>query len=248
MRTPIIAGNWKMNMTPAEAERLVVELIPLVKDAKCEVVVCPPYVDLALVGKLLVGTNIKLGAQNIHWAPKGAFTGEISADMLLAMGVSHAIVGHSERRQYFGETDETVNKRAKAALEANITPIICVGETLEQREGGVTDTIVSKQTIAALAGFTAEEVVRSVIAYEPIWAIGTGKTATNDDANNTIKVIRDAIAGVYGQKVADEVRIQYGGSMNAKNASELMAMPEIDGGLIGGASLKSEDFSKVVHF
>ena len=248
MRTPIIAGNWKMNMTPAEAERLVVELIPLVKDAACEVVVCPPYVDLALVGKLIVGTNIKLGAQNIHWAPKGAFTGEISADMLLAMGVSHAIVGHSERRQYFGETDETVNKRAKAALDANITPIICVGETLEQREGGVTDTIVSKQTVAALAGFSAEEVVRSVVAYEPIWAIGTGKTATNEDANTTIKVIRDAIAGVYGQKVADEVRIQYGGSMNAKNATELMAMPEIDGGLIGGASLKSEDFSKVVHF
>ena len=248
MRTPIIAGNWKMNMTPAEAERLVVELIPLVKDAACEVVVCPPYVDLALVGKLLVGTNIKLGAQNIHWAPKGAFTGEISADMLLAMGVTHAIVGHSERRQYFGETDETVNKRAKAALDANITPIICVGESLEQRESGVTETIVSKQTVAALAGFSAEEVVRSVIAYEPIWAIGTGKTATNEDANTTIKVIRDAIAGVYGQKVADEVRIQYGGSMNAKNATELMAMPEIDGGLIGGASLKSEDFSKVVHF
>ena len=248
MRKPIIAGNWKMNMTPAEAERLVAELIPLLKDAACEVVVCPPYVDLALVGKLLAGTNIKLGAQNIHWAPKGAFTGEISADMLLAMGVSHAIVGHSERRQYFGETDETVNKRAKAALDANITPIICVGETLEQREGGVTDTIVSKQTVAALAGFSAEDVVHSVIAYEPIWAIGTGKTATNEDANTTIKVIRDAIAGVYGQKVADEVRIQYGGSMNAKNATELMAMPEIDGGLIGGASLKSEDFSKVVHF
>lgn len=248
MRTPIIAGNWKMNMTPAEAERLVVELIPLVKDAACDVVVCPPYVDLAVVGKLLVGTNIKLGAQNIHWAPKGAFTGEVSADMLLAMGVNYAIVGHSERRQYFGETDETVNKRAKAALDANITPIICVGETLEQREGGVTDTIVSKQTVAALAGFSAEEVVRSVIAYEPIWAIGTGKTATSEDANSTIKVIRDAIAGVYGKKVADEVRIQYGGSMNAKNATELMAMPEIDGGLIGGASLKSEDFSKVVHF
>ncbi len=248
MRKPIIAGNWKMNMTPAEAELLVVELIPLVKDAACDVVVCPPYVDLATVGKLLVGTNIKLGAQNIHWAPKGAFTGEVSADMLLAMGVSYAIVGHSERRQYFGETDETVNKRAKAALEANITPIICVGETLDQRESGVTDTIVSKQTVAALAGFSAEEVVRSVIAYEPIWAIGTGKTATSEDANTTIKVIRDAIAGVYGKKVADEVRIQYGGSMNAKNAGELMAMPEIDGGLIGGASLKSEDFSKVVHF
>jgi len=248
MRRPIIAGNWKMNMTPAEAEQLVAELIPLVKDAACDVVICPPYVDLAVVGKLLVGTNIKLGAQSIHWAPKGAFTGEISADMLLAMGVSHAIVGHSERRQYFGETDETVNKRAKAALEANITPIICVGETLEQREGGVTETIVSKQTVAALAGFSAEDVARSVIAYEPIWAIGTGKTATNEDANTTIKVIRDAIAGVYGQKVADVVRIQYGGSMNAKNATELMAMPEIDGGLIGGASLKSEDFSKVVHF
>lgn len=248
MRKPIIAGNWKMNMTPAEAEQLVVELIPLVKDAACDVVVCPPYVDLATVGKLLVGTNIKLGAQNIHWAPKGAFTGEVSADMLLAMGVGYAIVGHSERRQYFGETDETVNKRAKAALEANITPIICVGESLDQRESGVTDTIVSKQTVAAFAGFSAEEVVRSVVAYEPIWAIGTGKTATSEDANTTIKVIRDAIAGVYGKKVADEVRIQYGGSMNAKNASELMAMPEIDGGLIGGASLKSEDFSKVVHF
>ncbi len=248
MRRPIIAGNWKMNMTPAEAEQLVAELIPLVKDAKCDVVVCPPYIDLAVVAKLLVGTNIKLGAQSIHWAPKGAFTGEISADMLLAVGVTHAIVGHSERRQYFGETDETVNKRAKAALEANITPIICVGETLEQRESGVTDAIVSKQTIAALAGFSAEEANQCVIAYEPIWAIGTGKTATSDDANNTIKVIRDAIASVYGAKLANEVRIQYGGSMNAKNATELMAMPEIDGGLIGGASLKSEDFSKVVHF
>ncbi|MEA4938047.1 MAG: triose-phosphate isomerase [Christensenella sp.] len=248
MRKPIIAGNWKMNMTPAEAEQLVAELIPLVKDARCDVVVCPPYVDLAVVGKLLAGTNIKLGAQNIHWAPKGAFTGEVSADMLLAMGVSYAIVGHSERRQYFGETDETVNKRAKAALEANITPIICVGETLEQRESGVTDAIVSKQTVAALAGFSAEDVAKSVIAYEPIWAIGTGKTATSEDANLTIKVIRGAVAGVYGAKVASEVRIQYGGSMNAKNATELMAMPEIDGGLIGGASLKSDDFSKVVHF
>ena len=237
-----------MNMTPAEAEQLVAELIPLLQDAKCDVVVCPPYVDLAVVGKLLNGTNIKLGSQNIHWAPKGAFTGEVSADMLLAMGVSYAIVGHSERRQYFGETDETVNKRAKAALEASITPIICVGETLEQRENGVTDAIVSKQTVAALAGFSTEEVVQSVIAYEPIWAIGTGKTATSEDANLTIKVIRGAIASVYGAKVAIEVRIQYGGSMNAKNATELMAMPEIDGGLIGGASLKSDDFSKVVHF
>ncbi len=248
MRKPIIAGNWKMNKTPAEAEQLVTELIPLVKDAKCDVVVCPPYVDLAVVANLLSGTNIKLGAQNIHWAPKGAFTGEVSADMLLAMGVSYAIVGHSERRQYFGETNETVNKRAKAALEANITPIICVGETLDQREKGVTDTIVSKQTVAALAGIEADEVVKVVIAYEPIWAIGTGKTATADDANTTIKVIRDAIEGVYGKKIAEEIRIQYGGSMKPSNVAELMAMPEIDGGLIGGASLKSDDFSKVVNY
>jgi triosephosphate isomerase len=248
MRKPIIAGNWKMNKTPAEAEQLVTELIPLVKDAKCDVVVCPPYVDLAVVANLLAGTNIKLGAQNMHWAPKGAFTGEVSADMLLAMGVSYAIVGHSERRQYFGETDETVNKRAKAALEANITPIVCVGETLDQREKGVTDTIVSKQTVAALAGIEADEVVKVVIAYEPIWAIGTGKTATSEDANTTIKVIRDAIASVYGQKIAEEVRIQYGGSMKPSNAAELMAMPEIDGGLIGGASLKSDEFAKVVNY
>lgn len=248
MRKPIIAGNWKMNKTPAEAEQLVTELIPLVKDAKCDVVVCPPYVDLAVVANLLSGTNIKLGSQNIHWAPKGAFTGEVSADMLLAIGVSYAIVGHSERRQYFGETDEFVNKRAKAALESNITPIICVGETLDQREKGVTDTIVSKQTVAALAGIEADEVVKVVIAYEPIWAIGTGKTATADDANTTIKVIRDAIEGVYGKKIAEEIRIQYGGSMKPSNAAELMAMPEIDGGLIGGASLKSEDFAKVVNY
>lgn len=248
MRKSIIAGNWKMNMTPGEAEQLVMALIPLVKNAKCDVVVCPPYVDLPTVAKLLVGTNIALGAQNIHWAPKGAFTGEVSADMLQAVGVTYAIVGHSERRQYFGETDETVNKRAKAALSANITPIICVGETLEQREGGVTDVIVSKQTVAALAGIEADDVKRLVIAYEPIWAIGTGKTATSEDANNTIATIRNAIRGVYGQAVADAVRIQYGGSMNPKNATELMAMPEIDGGLIGGASLKAEDFSKVVNY
>ncbi len=248
MRKPIIAGNWKMNMTPGEAEQLIMELIPLVKNARCDVVVCPPYVDLVTVGKLLAGTNIKLGAQSVHWAPKGAFTGEISADMLLATGASYAIVGHSERRQYFGETDETVNKRARAALTAGLIPIICVGETLEQREKGVTDKIVSKQTIAALAGFDAAEVQRIVIAYEPIWAIGTGKTATAADANATIGVIRGAIASIYGSETAEAVRIQYGGSMNPKNAAELMAEPEIDGGLIGGASLKSEDFAKVVNY
>ena len=248
MRKPIIAGNWKMNKTPQEAAELIAELKTLVKDASAQVVVCVPAVDIPAAVQAVRGSKIKVGAQNVHFKESGAYTGELSAGMLKACKVDYVIIGHSERRQYFGETDETVNKRAKAALEANITPIICVGETLEQRESGVTDTIVSKQTVAALAGFSAEDVVRSVIAYEPIWAIGTGKTATSEDANTTIKVIRDAIAGVYGQKVADEVRIQYGGSMNAKNATELMAMPEIDGGLIGGASLKSEDFSKVVHF
>ena len=186
--------------------------------------------------------------QNIHWAEKGAFTGEISADMLKAHGVEYAIVGHSERRQYFGETDATVNQRAKAAIAAGITPIICVGESLEQRESGVTNAVVSGQTKAALDGIEAKDVETLVIAYEPIWAIGTGKTATKEDANATIAVIRGAIAEVYGKDVAEKVRIQYGGSMNPKNASELMSMPEIDGGLIGGASLKAEDFSKVVNY
>ncbi len=248
MRKPIIAGNWKMNMTPDDAKALVSELIPLVADARCDVVVCPPYIDLCPVHKLIEGTNIKLGAQNVHWAEKGAFTGEVSVAMLKAFGVEYAIIGHSERRQYFGETDEGVNKRAKAALAGGVTPIICVGETLEQRESGVTDAFVSGQTVAALDGMSAEDVVKVVVAYEPIWAIGTGKTATSADANDTIAVIRGAIAGVYGNTVAESVRIQYGGSMNPKNASELMAMPQIDGGLIGGASLKPEDYAKVVPF
>lgn len=248
MRKPIIAGNWKMNMTPDEAKELVTALVPLVKDAKCDVVVCPPFVDLCPVHKIIEGTNIKLGCQNIHWAAKGAYTGEISADMLKYFGVEYAIIGHSERRQYFGETDEGVNKRAKAALEAGITPIICVGETLEQREAGVTNDLVSAQAKAALDGMTDDQVKTVVIAYEPIWAIGTGKTATAEDANATIGVIRAAIAEAFGKEVADEVRIQYGGSMKPSNAAELMAMPEIDGGLIGGASLKAEDFSKVVNY
>ncbi len=248
MRKPIIAGNWKMNMTPDEAKALVTELIPLVKDAKAEVVVCPPYVDLAVVQPLLAGTNIKLGSQSIHWAAKGAFTGEVSADMLKAFGVSYAIIGHSERRQYFGETDESVNARAKAAIAAGITPIICVGESLDQREAGETDAFVSGQTVAALKDITAADVEKLVIAYEPIWAIGTGKTATNEQANETVGVVRAAVASVYGKETAEKVRIQYGGSMNPKNAAELMAMPEIDGGLIGGASLKAEDFSKVVNY
>lgn len=248
MRKPIIAGNWKMNMTPDEARELVTALIPLVKDAACDVVVCPPYVDLPAVGELVKGTNIHLGCQNIHWEEKGAYTGEISPKMLLALGVEYAIIGHSERRTYFGETDEGVNKRTKAALAHGITPIVCVGETLEQREAGVTESWVSGQTVAAFKDIAAVDAVKVVIAYEPIWAIGTGKTATKEDANATIAVIRNAIAGVYGQEVADKVRIQYGGSMNPKNAHDLMSMPEIDGGLIGGASLKPVDFSQVVNY
>ena len=248
MRKPIIAGNWKMNMTPSQAKELVTDLIPLVKDAACDVVVCPPYVDIALVAELVKGTNIQVGAQNIHWAEKGAFTGEISAAMLKEAGAAYAIIGHSERRQYFGETDATVNSRTKAALAAGIVPIICVGESLEQREKGETDAVVSGQVKADLADIPGEAVAGLVIAYEPIWAIGTGKTATDEQANETIGLIRETIASLYGQAVADQVRIQYGGSMNPKNVKGLMAQPEIDGGLIGGASLKAPDFTQVVLY
>lgn len=248
MRKAIIAGNWKMNKTPDEARALVEELIPLVADAECEVVVCPPFVDLCPVSKAIKGTNIHLGAQNIHWAKSGAFTGEISADMLKKFGVEYAIVGHSERRQYFGETDATVNMRAKAALENGITPIICVGESLEQRERGETDEFVASQVRGALEGISADDARRIVIAYEPIWAIGTGRTATAEMAEETITVIRKALRSIFGNDAAETVRIQYGGSMNPQNAASLMAMENIDGGLIGGASLKAEDFSKVVKY
>ena len=248
MRKAIIAGNWKMNKTPDEARALVEELIPLVADAECDVVVCPPFVDLCPVSKAIKGTNIHLGAQNIHWAKSGAFTGEISADMLKKFGVEYAIVGHSERRQYFGETDATVNMRAKAALENGITPIICVGESLEQRERGETDEFVASQVRGALEGISADDARRVVIAYEPIWAIGTGRTATAEMAEETIIVIRKTLRSIFGNDAAETVRIQYGGSMNPQNAASLMAMENIDGGLIGGASLKAEDFSKVVRF
>ena len=247
-RKPIIAGNWKMNMTPAEAKELIAALIPLVADAACDVVICTPFVDLPVAVELTKGTNLFVGAQNIHWAEKGAYTGEISAAMLKCIGVAYAIVGHSERRQYFGETDETVNGRAKAAIAAGITPIICVGESLAQREAGETEQVGSGHTEAALSGIAAGDVKRLVIAYEPIWAIGTGKTATKEQANETIACIRKTVERLYCPGTAEAVRIQYGGSMNPKNASELMAMPEIDGGLIGGASLKAEDFAKVVNY
>ena len=248
MLKPIIAGNWKMNKTPEEAKQLVTELIPLVKDAACDVVVCTPAVCFAAVAPVIAGTNIKLGAQNVHFEAKGAFTGELSADMLKASGVEYVIIGHSERRQYFGETDKTVNKRTLAAVKAGLKAIVCVGEMKDEREAGYTDMIVTYQTQMALHGLTAEEVEGVVIAYEPVWAIGTGLTATDEQANETIGVIRKAIAAKYGEETAAKVRIQYGGSMKGSNVKGLMAQPEIDGGLIGGASLKAADFAQVVNY
>ncbi|HML45873.1 MAG TPA: triose-phosphate isomerase [Clostridia bacterium] len=247
MRKPIIAGNWKMNKTPAEAAALVSELKPLVADAACDVVVCTPAVNFAAVSELIAGTNIALGSQNMHWEEKGAFTGELSASMLKASGVTYVILGHSERRQYFAETDETVNRKTLAAVKAGLIPIVCVGELKEQRLAGYTDALVTYQTLIALSGLTPEQVADVVIAYEPVWAIGTGLTATDEQANETIGVIRQAVRSVYGE-AADKIRIQYGGSMNPKNAHGLMKQPEIDGGLIGGASLTAADFAKVVHF
>ncbi len=247
-RKPIIAGNWKMNNTIAETKELITGLIPLVKDAKCDVVICTPYTDLATAVEMTKGTNIKVGAENVHWAEKGAFTGEISAKMLVELGVEYVIIGHSERRQYFGETDASVNMRTKAALAAGLIPIVCVGETLEQREKNRTKAVVRKQINGAFADIPEEDAKKIVVAYEPVWAIGTGRTATDEQAQETIKNIRGMIAHLYGRKFANRLRIQYGGSMNPKNVAGLMAQPDIDGGLIGGASLKAEDFSKVVKY
>lgn len=248
MRKPIIAGNWKMNKTPAEAAELVSALKENVKAADCDVVVCVPATDFCAVKQVIDGTNIHLGAQNVHFAASGAYTGELSADMLKACGVEYVVIGHSERRQYFGETDKTVNLRVKAAVAASLTPIICVGELKDEREAGYTNIIVEYQTLMALHGLSSEQVAASIIAYEPVWAIGTGLTATDEQANETIGVIRKAVAREYGQEVADALRIQYGGSMNPKNVKGLMAQEEIDGGLIGGASLKAPDFTQVVLY
>ncbi len=248
MRTPVIAGNWKMNKGPKEAAELIHELKPLVENAKATVVVCVPAVDFAAAADAIKGSGIKLGAQNVHYMPSGAFTGELSAAMLREAGVEYVIIGHSERRQYFGETDETVNLRVKAAIAGGLVPIICVGEKKEQREAGYTDALVTYQTLIALSGLDAEQVSRVIIAYEPVWAIGTGLTATDEQANETIGVIRKAVRAQYGDQAADKVRIQYGGSMNPKNVRGLMSQSEIDGGLIGGASLKAADFAQVVNF
>ena len=246
LRKVVIAGNWKMNKTPAEAKELIAAIAPLVKDAACDVVACTPFVDLASAQEAAAGTNIQIGAENCHWEKSGAYTGEISAEMLSSMGVNIVIIGHSERRQYFGETDVTVQKRVRAALDAGLTVILCVGETLEQREQGITSELVAMQTKIALGGVSEEELKRVIIAYEPVWAIGTGKTATAQQANEVCHTIREVIGAVYSQAAADGITIQYGGSMNAGNAAELLAQPDVDGGLIGGASLKPNDFATIV--
>ena len=248
MRKKVIAGNWKMNMLPNEAIKFIEEFAPLVKDTKNEVVLCVPYTDLFYALLNVQETNIKIGAQNMHFEEKGAYTGEISAQMLKSINVEYVIIGHSERRQYFNETDETVNKKIKAAFENGLKPIVCVGETLEQREAGTTIDVITTQTKLALEGLTEEQVAKTIIAYEPIWAIGTGKTATSEDAENSIKAIREKIAEIYGQNVAERVIIQYGGSVKSSNAKELFQMPDIDGGLVGGASLKPEEFAKIVNY
>ena len=246
LRKAVIAGNWKMNKTPAEAKELISAIAPLVKNAGCDVVACTPFVDLASAQEAAAGTNIQIGAENCHWEKSGAYTGEISAEMLASMGVNIVIIGHSERRQYFGETDVTVQKRVRAALDAGLTVILCVGETLEQREQGITSELVAMQTKIALGGVSEEELKRIIIAYEPVWAIGTGKTATAQQANEVCHTIREVIGAVYSQAAADGITIQYGGSMNAGNAAELLAQPDVDGGLIGGASLKPNDFATIV--
>ena len=246
-RTPIIAGNWKMNNDRVAAKALIEDLKPLAAGADCGVVICVPFTNLETAITLTEGTNIKVGAQNCHFEKSGAFTGEISADMLKELGVEYVVLGHSERRQYFGETDVTVNLRTKAALAAGLKPIVCVGEVLEQREQGVTAELVGMQTKIALQGVSAEDMANVVIAYEPVWAIGTGKTATADQAEEVCAEIRKVLAGLYGCEVADKVVVQYGGSMNAGNAEELLAKENVDGGLIGGASLKADAFAQIIN-
>lgn len=247
MRRFVIAGNWKMNMTPAATCTFIKELAPHVagKDA-CDIVLCVPYVDIATAVEAAKGTNIHIGAENVHFEAKGAYTGEVSADMLKEIGTEYVIVGHSERRQYFGETDETVNLRAKAALAAGFKTIICLGEVKEQRLAGITDEVVAMQTKLDLAGIPEEDLANVIIAYEPVWAIGTGLTATPEQADETCGVIRKTVADLYGEAAAEKITIQYGGSMNDKNAAELLSKENVDGGLIGGASLKVDAFTAIV--
>ncbi len=248
MRKKVIAGNWKMNMLPNEAIDYIQSFAPMVENAEAEVILCVPYTDLFYALLNTQGTNIKIGAQNMHFEETGAYTGEVSGKMLKVVGVEYVIIGHSERRQMFNETDETVNKKIKTAFENELKPIVCVGETLEEREAGKTVEKITTQTRLALEGLNANQVKNTIIAYEPIWAIGTGKTATSEDANNSIKEIRAEIKKIYGEDIANEVIIQYGGSVKSSNAKELFNTSDIDGGLVGGASLKPEEFSKIVKY
>lgn len=249
LRKAVIAGNWKMNKTRPEAKELLEAIKPLVANAedKVEVIACVPYTNLETAVAVTAGSNVKVGAENVHFEKSGAFTGEISADMLVEVGVEYVVLGHSERRQYFGETDETVNKRTKAALAAGLKPIVCVGELLSEREANITEEVIARQIKLDLAGVSADDIKKTIIAYEPVWAIGTGKTATADQAQEVCAFIRATLAKLYGAAVADAVTIQYGGSMNAGNAAELLSKPDVDGGLIGGASLKANDFNTIVQ-
>lgn len=246
MRRRIIAGNWKMNKTVPEAVELAKAVVEKSKGTETEVVVCPTFVCLTAVAEVLKGTNVALGAQDVHWEPKGAFTGKVSAEMLVSAGVKYVIIGHSEQRTYFGETNETVNKKVKAALGAGLLPIICVGETLAERESNQTEAVVKSHVEGAYAGLSKDEALKTVIAYEPVWAIGTGKVATPQQAKDVHAFIRKLLVTLYDQTVADAVRIQYGGSMKADNAKDLLG-GDIDGGLIGGAALKAEDFDGIVR-
>lgn len=248
MRKKVIAGNWKMNMLPDETIKMIEELAPLVEGAQSEVILCVPFTDLFYALLTAQNTNIKIGAQNMHWEENGAYTGEVSAKMLKSIGVEYVILGHSERRQYFNETDETVNKKLKKAFEVGLNPIVCVGETLEEREAGKANEIVTNQIRKAFEGITNVQATKTIIAYEPIWAIGTGKTATAEDANNMIYNIRQEMSNLYGQMTAQRVIIQYGGSVKASNCKELFSTSDIDGALVGGASLNADEFAKIVNY
>jgi len=248
MRKPIIAGNWKMNKTLKEALEMVEELMPMVKDARCEVVVCPPFVCLAQVADAVKGSNIRVGAQNMHYEESGAYTGEVSPAMLRELNIEYVIIGHSERRQYFNETDESVNKKVKAALKHSLIPIVCCGESLEEREDGVTREVLGKQIKIGLKGFSEENIEKIIVAYEPIWAIGTGRTATDEQANEAIAYIRSVIAAMYGKETADKVRIQYGGSVKPATIKAQMQQSDIDGALVGGASLNAADFAAILNY
>ncbi len=248
MRRKIIAGNWKMNKLPNETISFFEEITPLVANTENEIVICAPYTDLFYAILSAQDTNIKIGAQNMHWEEKGAYTGEISPQMLKSIGVEYVIIGHSERRQYFAETDETVNKKVKAAHNVGLKPIVCIGETLKQRETGIVKDVIAGQVRLGLKDLTKDQIESTIVAYEPIWAIGTGKTATKEESNETIKWIRKEISAMYGNESANKVIIQYGGSIKPENAKELFEMSDIDGGLVGGASLKPDEFAQIVNY